>query len=130
MPKTDVTVFQPNPFLVDIASDDDTQMHGYLADGYKTSTFNIGRTSDTGPGDVGDTIINPPDNYLIDNPGFPALSIVTYEESSSYKRMDVRLEGSVERPERIGAFSLEAVAANGESEKIITIKTASQGIWR
>ena len=128
VPKIDVTLFQPGPFLVDETSDEDTQFRGYLAEEYKACLFNIGRRSDTGPGEVVEKIENPPDNFVIDNPAFPAGSLISYADSSTltHKRMDVTLEGSQEGKERTGAFYIEAEKANGETEKITIIKTASQ----
>ena len=128
-----MTVFQLNPILVDISNNGDAEIRGYLAKDYKAATFNIGRAVDTGPGDVGDEIVNPPDNgrpYGIptSNLGFPRGSRVSYTDHETHKRIDVVLEGATEKKERVGAFYLTAKdPGSSNSVKITAIKRASGG---
>ncbi len=105
-----------------------TEYRGYIAntDGVDGATYSIGRTSDTGPGDVGREIVNPPEG-VIDNPGFPEASRVEYHPNPLGKRMDVILEGTPEGRERVGAFYVKATRG-GESVKITMIKKATHGI--
>ena len=125
----DVTVFQSSPFTVDIESTSNVEYKGYLAPGYEKNTFNIGRSSDTGPGDVGNEIINPGsfDNLEIDDPGFPSKSSVSYSYLNSRKVLTVILSGLNEPKERIGAFYVKAVDEMNNNVTITAIKTASQG---
>ena len=125
MHKVDVTVFQRYPFSVDINASTDAEYRGYLAEYYRGATFNIGRTSDTGPGDVGDEVVNPP-RGVIDSIAFPQQSEVYYEIQHHYRRIDVKLSGAEERKERIGAFYVKGVS-NEDFVKITLIKTASEG---
>ena len=123
-----MTVFQPDPILVDMSNTDDAEIRGYLASGYKTSTFRIGREVDTGPGDVGDEIVNPSAGDIpTSNLGFPEGSKVSYESQNRFKRINVILAGANEKKERVGAFYLNAEDANGNSVKITSIKRASAG---
>ena len=127
MHKIDVTVFQLNPILVDISNNADAEIRGYLAEGYKTATFNMGRAVDTGPGDVGDELVNPSAGGIpTSNLGFPIGSRVSYYDHTTHKRIDVKLEGVNEKKERVGAFYLTAEDTSN-SVKITAIKRASGG---
>ena len=96
--------------MVDITTEADVEIRGYLAEGYKDATFNIGRVVDTGPGDVGEEIVDPPASGISrDNVGFPRGSRVSYYNNvDTHKRIDVILEGANEKKECIGAFYLTA----------------------
>ena len=106
----------------------DAQIRGYLAADYKTTTFNIGRAVDTGPGDVGRELVNPSGGGIpTGNPGFPRGSRVAYTNHKTHKRIDVILEGANEKKERVGAFYITAVDTNDKSVQITAIKRASGG---
>ena len=128
MHKVDITVVQSYPFLVDINSTTDTDYRGYLArENGVNGTFNIGRTSDTGPGYVDNEVVNPPAG-VIDSIAFPPQSEVNYQSQDDFTQILVKLSGAEERrKERIGAFYVKGVDTNGEFVKITTIKTASEG---
>ena len=121
-------MFVPNPILVDIGSANDTQYRGYITGSGDVdfTTYNIGRTSDTGPGDVGSEIVNPDGDIDPNNPGFPTGSSVAYYSIWGGKQINVILSGSSEKRERVGAFYVKALL-DGESIQITTIKKASQG---
>ena len=126
----DVTIFQSSPFTVDIESTSSAEYKGYLAPGYvENNSFNIGRSSDTGPGDVGKEIIDPENsgNLEIDDPGFPPGSRLSFSYQFRRKAMTVILSGLEEPKERIGAFYVKAVDKMNNNVTITTIKTASQG---
>ena len=110
-------------------SSSDVEYKGYLAPDYKENTFNIGRSSDTGPGDVGNEIIDPEDSGSldIDDPGFPSGSKLSFSAANGRKVMTVTLSGSEEPKERIGAFYVKAVDKMSNNVTITAIKTASQG---
>ena len=128
MHKIDVTVFQPGPILVDMSDTADVDIQGYLAADYKTATYNIGRAVDTGPGDVGDELVNPSEGDIpTSNLGFPDGSRVAYTELSTYKRINLILEGANEGKERIGAFYVTAEDQSNNHVKITTIIRAAGG---
>ena len=115
---------------MDINSPTDTDYRGYLARKNGVSgTFNIGRTSDTGPGDVGDEVVNPPEGVIDGSIAFPPQSEASYYSHSIFRRILVKLSGAeeLERKERIGAFYVKGVNDNGDVVKITAIKTASEG---
>ncbi|XP_072050190.1 uncharacterized protein [Amphiura filiformis] len=123
--KIDVTVLQTSPLLVDLASNTDAVYKGFLSNADRSGSFNIGRTSDTGPGDRGTEVEKPSNN--IDNAGFPSGSRVTYDAPAEFRRINVILEGDSEGNERIGAFYVKAVAQDGgDTVKITTIKRLKQ----
>ena len=130
MHKVDITVFQSYPFSVDINSPTDTDYLGYLARKNDVSgTFNIGRTSDTGPGDVGDEVVNPLEGVIDSSIAFPPHSEANYYTHGTFRRIRVLLSGDeeLERKERIGAFYVKGINDNGDVVKITAIKTASEG---
>ena len=126
--KIDVTVFQDSPFLVDMNGDDDANYRAYV-DKPSSPSFSIGRASDTGPGDVGSEIIDPGDG-AISNPAFPAGSSIRHPGNPNANVIEVILAGSgglQEKKERVGAFYANTANDDGESVKIIAVKTALQG---
>ena len=130
MHKVDITVVQSYPFSVDINSPTDTDYRGYLArENGISGTFNIGRTSDTGPGDVGDEVVNPPEGVIDGSIAFPPQSEANYNTHRNFRRIIVKLSGAeeLERKERIGAFYVKGINDNGDVVKITAIKTASEG---
>ena len=121
-------MFQGNPFLVDMDTETDAKYRAYVGKPSSPS-FNIGRASDTGPGDVGSEIINP-GGGAISNPAFPAGSRVGHPGNPNANVIEVILEGSgglQEKKERVGAFYATTVNDDEESVKIIAVKTALQG---
>ena len=128
MHKVDITVFQKYPFSVDINATTYTEFRGYFAhaEDYTFGTFNIGRTSDTGPGDVGVEVVNPPPG-VINSTAFPPRSTVSYYHHLYHTPITVKLSGAEKRKERIGAFYVKGVNDNGDVVKITAIKTASEG---
>ena len=126
--KIDVTVFQPGPILVDMSDSADVEIRGYLAADYKAATFNIGRAVDTGPGDVGDELVDPSEGGIpTSNLGFPRGSRVSYYDHITHKRISVILEGINEKKERIGTFYITAEDKSGNSVKITNIIRAARG---
>ena len=113
--KIDVTVLEPYPFLVDISNNTDAEIRGYPAKYNYSATFDIGREIDTGPGDVGDEIINPPAGGIpTSNLGFPEGSRVLYYIHNTYRRMQIILGGINEKKECIGAFYITAEDGSGK----------------
>ena len=127
MDKIDFTVFQ-NKRFVDLSSNSDEEYRGYVSESYKTSTtFNIGRTSDTGTGHVGDEVVNPDPGILPSNSGFPHGSTIGYSSESYFRRINIHIDGENQAKGRVGAFYVTAIDNEGQTVKITTIKTADEG---
>ena len=126
MHKIDVTVFQGNPVLVDMGTTNDAEYRAYV-DKPSSPSFSIGRVIDTGPGDVGSEIVDPNNGEIID-PAFPAGSHVGHPGNPHANVIQVTLEGSQEREERVGAFYVTTVNDDDISVKKVAVKTALQGI--
>ena len=127
MDKIDLTIFQNNRF-VDLSSKSDVEYRGYVSENYKTSTtFNIGRTSDTGTGQVGNEVVNPKEGTLPSDSGFPTGSTVAYSSQTSFKSITIDLVGANQAKGRVGAFYVTAVDSVFQTVPITAIKTASNG---
>ena len=127
MDKIDLTVFQSNRF-VDLSTNSDVGYRGYVSENFKTSTtFNIGRTSDTGTGQIGDEVVDPKAGPLPSDSGFPTGSTVAYSSQDTFKHIDINLDGANQAKGRIGAFYVTAVDAVFQTVQITTIKTAFDG---
>ena len=127
MDKTDLTIFQNSRF-VDLSSTSNVEYRGYISENYKTgTTFNIGRTSDTGTGQIGDEIVNPKAGPLPSDSGFPTGSTVAYTNQTTFKHITIDLDGENQAKGRIGAFYVTAVNAALQTVKISTIITAIDG---
>ena len=123
----DLTVFQSNRF-VNLSSNSDVDYRRYVSENFKSSsTFNIGRTSDTGTGHTGNEVVNPKAGPLPSNSGFPTGSTVAYSSQDTFKHININLDGSNQASGRIGAFYVTAVDAVFQTVQITTIKTAFDG---
>ena len=127
MDTIDLTVFQNDRF-VDLSSNNDVEYRGYVSENYKSSTtFNIGRTNDTGTGDVENEVTNPDPRTLPFDSGFPDGSTVGYESEDAFKRIDIHLGGDNQAKGRVGAFYVEAADTLLNAIQITTILTADDG---
>ena len=125
--KIDLTAFQSKRFVL-LSSNSDEEYRGYVSESYKTSTtFNIGRTSDTGTGHIGDEVVNPDPGILPSDSGFTYGTTAGYSSESTFRRINIKIEGENQAKGRVGAFYVKAVDNSGQAVQITTIKTAEEG---